>query len=436
MSEWAELALRVGPGDGLVARHGEAVLVLVGIAAGQRRVAEELLDMTAEAAAVGGDLGRRLSRQVAGVIAREEPEAVPSFCLMAPASTGTAVVVHGDAEVVVHAPGSEERISGRGVATWVDRIIDTSGASFVMLPVGAQGDPAQGDPAQLDPRMNLVSGVVSGGFAALVPVVAAAPAAPAAPFVKESAEDTPEMDTPEMAAPEMAAAQAGTESQPEPDVAPVRPSRAGVVGAPSRDGSFVSVSLMAVELEGPEEQRAPLPIASEDAQDEAPSPEPTAGGGEVIVRGIMCSRGHFNHPMASYCAACGISMIHITHNLVDGPRRPLGVLVFDDGATYTLDADYVVGREPENDPTVASGKARPLVIDDPDRSISRVHAAIVLDGWDASIADRGSANGTSISAGENDPWTRLEPDHPVPLMPGNRVMLGKRTMVYDSRLRR
>jgi len=99
MSEWAELALRVGPGDGLVARHGEAVLVLVGIAAGQRRVAEELLDMTAEAAAVGGDLGRRLSRQVAGVIAREEPEAVPSFCLMAPASTGTAVVVHGDAEV-------------------------------------------------------------------------------------------------------------------------------------------------------------------------------------------------------------------------------------------------------------------------------------------------------------------------------------------------
>ena len=38
-------------------------------------------------------------------------------------------------------------------------------------------------------------------------------------------------------------------------------------------------------------------------------------------------------------------------------RPPLGLLVFDDGSTYTVDAEYLIGRMPEADPRVAGRRA-------------------------------------------------------------------------------
>ena len=49
---------------------------------------------------------------------------------------------------------------------------------------------------------------------------------------------------------------------------------------------------------------------------------------------------------------CGIRMNERTGELVFGPRPPLGLLVFDDGATYTVDAEYLVGRMPDVDERV------------------------------------------------------------------------------------
>ncbi len=135
----------------------------------------------------------------------------------------------------------------------------------------------------------------------------------------------------------------------------------------------------AVLLTNPESERPQVPLPMGDEPDEDPH--------HVVVAGIVCSRGHFNDPAAVYCTGCGISMVQRTHEYVAGPRPPLGVLVFDDGSAFAIDGDYVLGREPEFDPAVASGRARPLTLLDPGNGVSRVHAELRLEGW--RVAARG-----------------------------------------------
>jgi hypothetical protein len=184
---------------------------------------------------------------------------------------------------------------------------------------------------------------------------------------------------------------------------------------------------VAVALTGPEAEdlRAPLPIAGQSSRvhEEPAGPK---------VRGVICSRGHFNDPAAPFCSVCGISMVQRTLNLVEGPRPPLGVIFFDDGTTFTLDSDYVLGREPEHDPAVVSGSARPLAMEDPDRTVSRVHAALIIDGWNVKAVDRGSANGTFIAGPGEDDWVPLIPNRPAAIKPGTRVRLGQRVFLFDS----
>jgi len=76
------------------------------------------------------------------------------------------------------------------------------------------------------------------------------------------------------------------------------------------------------------------------------------------VRGVLCKNGHFNDPQLNYCSVCGISMAQQTLVEVSGPRPPLGLLLFDDGSTFRLDSDYLVGRAPRQDPDVVAGIER------------------------------------------------------------------------------
>ncbi|MDQ6616091.1 MAG: FHA domain-containing protein, partial [Actinomycetota bacterium] len=199
----------------------------------------------------------------------------------------------------------------------------------------------------------------------------------------------------------------------------------GTEPVPAEPLPFIAVALADPAVPPhPEEVREPLPIAGVAPADEEP-PGPK-------VRGVICSRGHFNDPAAPFCGVCGISMVQRTLNLVEGPRPPLGVIVFDDGTTFTLDADYVLGREPENDPSVISGDARPLALTDPDRTVSRVHAGLVLDGWSVKAVDRGSANGTFMAAPGEDSWAALTPNRPTTIKPGTRLRVGQRVFLFDS----
>jgi hypothetical protein len=212
-----------------------------------------------------------------------------------------------------------------------------------------------------------------------------------------------------------------------PAAAPPAPSpeesTAAVDVAPA---SFVSVSLIDPL---PEEELAPLPVLDSGS---GPGSDAGEGGSQVEVQGIVCSRGHFNDPTSIYCATCGISMVHQTHNLVPGPRPPLGVVVLDDGSVFPLQDDYVIGREPENAEEVRAGRALPMSLDDPESLVSRVHARILLHGWDVRIVDAHSSNGTFVvKPGETD-WTRLAADEPMTILPGTRVTMGSRSLVFDS----
>lgn len=298
-----------------------------------------------------------------------ESEETPTLALVSALADGLAVLLVGDVRMVLTTESGTSVQSGRDVSTWVDRVVRGDWSSLLVTLDGA-GVP--------DPLSDLAQGVVTAGGAEL---------APSAPAVSSRA------------------------PAPEPPtvVAPAPPVE--LPAAPQ----FETISLAA----DPE----PVPQVPE---------EPPAAADAAVVQGIMCSRKHFNDPTSIYCAICGISMVQQTHNLVEGIRPPLGVLVMDDGSVYALSGSYVLGREPEHAPEVVSGAAAALPLDDPEVTMSRVHAKVELVDWTVELVDAGSANGTYTAAPGQTDWTRLPSGGRVVLTPGTKVALGGRTLVFDS----
>ncbi len=111
------------------------------------------------------------------------------------------------------------------------------------------------------------------------------------------------------------------------------------------------------------------------------------------------------------------------------PQEPAW-LVLDTGAALRLDRSYVLGRAPEDDPAVVAGGAQPIVLDDAERTVSRVHARIEWDGGRPVLLDAGSANGTLVAIPEGE-WTRIEPGVPWALGPGTRILLGERSLIVQ-----
>ncbi|GLW99689.1 FHA domain-containing protein [Microtetraspora sp. NBRC 16547] len=161
--------------------------------------------------------------------------------------------------------------------------------------------------------------------------------------------------------------------------------------------------------------------------DSTPSSEPLP-----MVYGVDCNNDHFNDPRAQFCAVCGVPIA--AHVLVPykGTRPSLGVLLLDDGVTLSLDADYVLGRDPERAPEAQSGEARPARVTSPDGSVSRRHLRVALDGWDVTLVDLGSVNGTQIQPPGDPNFYDIPPNEVVAIAPGTTVRIGvSRTMRYE-----
>ncbi|MEU2102055.1 MULTISPECIES: FHA domain-containing protein [unclassified Nocardia] len=154
-------------------------------------------------------------------------------------------------------------------------------------------------------------------------------------------------------------------------------------------------------------------------------------GHRVIVQGFQCARRHHNDPRVSFCAVCGIRMDQLTCVLSAGVRPPLGVLLLDDGTSFVLDSDCVLGREPEHSEAVARG-ARPVRLEDSSGGMSRAHAEIRLLDWDVTVVDGGSTNGTHIRHPGRQDWVRAVPGQPIVLAPGAQIQLGGRVLTFDS----
>lgn len=152
---------------------------------------------------------------------------------------------------------------------------------------------------------------------------------------------------------------------------------------------------------------------------------------EALVDGVLCARNHFNDPNVQYCRQCGIAMVQLTQRIQKGPRPPLGVLLLDDGTGFTLDKDYVVGREPVLDGDVAAGRARPLRIPDPGGTVSRLHLRISLIGWQVEARDMNASNATVVRFPDGREQ-RLERGDSTIIPPGTRVSVGHRSLQYQS----
>ncbi|MGZ4652238.1 MAG: FHA domain-containing protein [Oryzihumus sp.] len=442
----------VHPGSGVVHRSGDALLVMPTVEGGQVDVATDLL----AACAVASDpTGRRRARRVAALLgAVEDPDAVPGFVLLLDTEAGPVLLASGDTDALVRGE-HEQRVSGRDSLAWVEHRVDPGFTAILLGGVAESGAVAEAPVLPLD----LAGGTVPGaGATVLAPQagLGAGRPGPVAAREKPAPEKAPpEEPLPEQAPPEETAAGAGAPEKtavqppaaagaatpeavaPEPVAAeePVTGPLGGSVGdgAGRREPVAAQFTVMRPVTRvrnvalgaAPTPARAPLPVAGAAAdRTEAPTVDR-----DVVVEGLPCPQGHLNDPRASACSLCGTDL-DPKASPVRATRPPLGVLVTDDGSVFLLTSDVVVGREPAGSEEVRSGLAQPLQLRDEGHSVSRVHARVHLDGWDVTVVDSGSANGTYLSrTGSAGPWEPVQ--EPTPLVAGDRLRLGKRQLMYD-----
>jgi hypothetical protein len=402
VTDWDGFQARVHPGDGIIARTAGAALVLPNPKAEQQQTVDQLLALVRDASPGGG---RALARKLAGILASAEGDDSVDLALLAPLTGGDiAVLVVGDVDVSADGAEGPVRVTGRDSLTWVDRVLRAPTHVQVTGGSGAGGSLAASD---------LVAGIVPGGGLSLAPRGdAPAMSAPSVAPATTTAEDKPKVETSKPVA-----------EAPAPPVVPVV--EPAVVQPPVVEPVPVPDFQVESLSEASEPVREPLPVADE----EAPMP---AGSAQAAVKGVYCKRGHFNDPMVQFCTVCGINMVQQTPALVDGPRPPLGVLVFDDGSVFQLEQDYVLGRQPEGAPEVLAGTARPLRLEDTGGTVSRAHALIALEDWTVRLSDHGSANGTYIAMPNSQDWQPVPPNGRIVLTPGTTIKLGNRTLKYES----
>jgi hypothetical protein len=350
---------------------------------------DPLLTVLAEVAAAAGD-GVDLVRCAARAALACEDR--PAWACAGVTGDGElAVLVHGAATADICVDGGDPvTLAGRTSLLPVSQLL--SGQS-VIASIALSG------PTSADTRLRLDGGIVRGGGVAV-----AVTADTDAPPIATAGTDARPIAT------------AGTDA---PPIATADPS------APPTSGAITMVAAPSGTLaDNGTSAREPVPPGSEaDAQAEGPPP--------VLVDGVVCARQHFNDPNVRYCRQCGIGIEQRVGNVQRRPRPPLGVLVLDDGAGFTLDTNYVLGREPALDAEVAAGRARPLRISDPDGTVSRLHLRVSLVDWQVEVTDLGSANGSAVYPAAG-PEARLMPHDPVIIEPGTRVSVGRRSFQYLS----
>jgi hypothetical protein len=342
-----------------------------------------------QAAAVD-DLAVRLAgpdgfRAALETLVRDGIAAAPDFALIDAQDGVVRVVLRGAAELEAGA----ERISGSGVTTWTERVLEGVGELRLHVPgstwaLGIAGAPSAA-PAPAP---------------ATVPVVAVAMEPAAEPeAVAEIAEPEPEP----VAAPEPVA-------EPEPEVP-------HVTLAPPADDP---------ELPAAEPVPAPGPVPAPDTDYAflfGDTVYRTAGGADVRIPNPDPER-----PGDHDGRTVLVEELE-AHEQGELPAAPVAAgpvlhLVLPDGATEPLTTPVLVGRSPSDPGHDASGGIPRLVtIASGDKDISRTHARVEVAGGAIVVTDLDSKNGTSVTMPGAAP-RRLRAGEPAVVLPDTVIDLG------------
>jgi hypothetical protein len=287
--------------------------------------------------------------------------ATPPFALVVPDSDGGTVRVVARGGVTVRV--GDTAISGAGVSTWAERVVDAGASAITVV--------ADSAASNADFELPVVDGIVAAAEVTSSPMAAPLAPLPVAPvgggFILPSAPPAEQTMVPAE----------------DTTAAPVTPARAmpPVDDTPSTaepDGDHDGLTVASIDLRRLRAERAAR-----------------GGGGEAA-------------PVAGAAVAAS---------------APVSTLRLPDGSVEPIGHEVVLGRAPSVSQVSGGRIPRLITIGAGDPDISRNHVRVAVEGDTVVVTDLHSRNGTHVVA-PGKPPVKLRAGEPTPVLAGTVVDLG------------